>query len=115
MWRSMGGIRSRAETHPAARAVGPREREVVDVMDDEGTRQSYERAHDPSRVLALSDGVFASIIPLLVLEIHVPDLAQGQSLRGPSRRSGRPSRPFSSASWWSPSPGRAIGPPSLGS
>jgi len=49
-------------------------------MDEERARQSYERAHDPTRVLALSDGVFAIIITLLVLEIHVPDLARGQSL-----------------------------------
>jgi uncharacterized membrane protein len=39
-----------------------------------------ERLHDPARVLALSDGVFAIIITLLVLEIHVPELTQGQSL-----------------------------------
>ncbi len=49
-------------------------------MDEEGTQRRYERAHDPSRVLALSDGVFAIILTLLVLEIHVPDLASGQSL-----------------------------------
>ena len=39
-----------------------------------------ERLHDPTRVLALSDGVFAIIITLLVLEIHVPELTRGQSL-----------------------------------
>jgi uncharacterized membrane protein len=39
-----------------------------------------ERTHDPARVLALSDGVFAIINTLLVLEIHVPELTQGQSL-----------------------------------
>lgn len=43
-------------------------------------RAMLERTHDPSRVLALSDGVFAIIITLLVLEVHVPELTQGQSL-----------------------------------
>jgi uncharacterized membrane protein len=47
---------------------------------DEQARALLERAHDPSRVLALSDGVFAIIITLLVLEIHVPELTQGHSL-----------------------------------
>jgi uncharacterized membrane protein len=39
-----------------------------------------ERLHDPARVVALSDGVFAIIMTLLVLEIQVPELTQGQSL-----------------------------------
>jgi uncharacterized membrane protein len=39
-----------------------------------------ERLHDPARVLALTDGVFAIIITLLVLEIHVPELTQGHTL-----------------------------------
>jgi uncharacterized membrane protein len=47
---------------------------------DEHARAMLERTHDPSRVLALSDGVFAIIITLLVLEVHVPELTQGQSL-----------------------------------
>jgi uncharacterized membrane protein len=51
------------------------EREV-----DEHTRELLERLHDPARVLALSDGVFAILITLLVLEIHVPELTQGHSL-----------------------------------
>ena len=50
-------------------------------MDDRRHRERYERGHDPARVLALSDGVFAIVLTLLVLEIHVPDLAQGQTLR----------------------------------
>jgi uncharacterized membrane protein len=51
------------------------EREV-----DEHTRELLERLHEPARVLALSDGVFAILITLLVLEIHVPELTQGHSL-----------------------------------
>jgi len=49
----------------------------------EGTdaaRHLLERLHDPARVLALSDGVFAIIITLLVLEVHVPELTKGHSL-----------------------------------
>ena len=47
---------------------------------DEPARASFERYHDPSRLLALSDGVFAIIFTLLVLEVHVPELTQGTSL-----------------------------------
>jgi uncharacterized membrane protein len=47
---------------------------------DAQARALLERTHDPARVLALSDGVFAIIITLLVLEVHVPELTQGQSL-----------------------------------
>jgi uncharacterized membrane protein len=48
---------------------------------DEAAGAVFERLHDPSRVLALSDGVFAIIITLMVLEIHVPELTKGHSLR----------------------------------
>ena len=50
-------------------------------MDAEIARQRFEREHDPGRVLALTDGVVAIIITLLVLEIHVPELSEGQSLK----------------------------------
>jgi Endosomal/lysosomal potassium channel TMEM175 len=44
---------------------------------DEQARALRERFQDPARVLALSDGVFAIINTLLVLEIHVPELTPG--------------------------------------
>jgi uncharacterized membrane protein len=47
---------------------------------DEQARALVERLHDPARVLALSDGVFAILITLLVLEIHVPELTHGHTL-----------------------------------
>jgi hypothetical protein len=52
---------------------------VADERDDQ-VRAMLERLHDPARVLALSNGVFAIIITLLVLDLHVPELTQGQSL-----------------------------------
>lgn len=39
-----------------------------------------ERRRDLSRVLALTDGVFAIIITLLVLDIHVPELSPHEQL-----------------------------------
>ena len=54
-------------------------------MANERLGDHYNRAHDPARVLALSDGVFAIIITLLVLEIHVPELAGGQTLSDAAR------------------------------
>jgi uncharacterized membrane protein len=58
------------------------EREVTVGPAREGdeSASAMERLHDPARVLALTDGVIAIIITLLVLEIHVPELTQGQSL-----------------------------------
>jgi uncharacterized membrane protein len=59
------------------------EQEVADGRAREDTRSASdlaERLHDPARVLALADGVFAIIITLLVLEIHVPELTQGHTL-----------------------------------
>jgi uncharacterized membrane protein len=46
----------------------------------EPDRALLERLHDPARVLALSDGVFAIIMTLLVLEVHVPELTPAHSL-----------------------------------
>ena len=54
---------------------------AADAADGTKERERYERTHDPTRVLALSDGVFAIILTLLVLEIHIPELDGGQSLR----------------------------------
>jgi uncharacterized membrane protein len=49
-------------------------------MDHDRARRLFKRNHDPARVMALSDGVFAIIITLLVLEIRVPDLTGDQRL-----------------------------------
>ena len=49
-------------------------------MDPDRGQGSYDRTHDPSRVLALSDGVCAIIITLLVIEIHAPELGRRETL-----------------------------------
>lgn len=49
-------------------------------MDDDERQGHAERQDDPTRLLALSDGVFAIILTLLVLEIRVPELSGDQGL-----------------------------------
>jgi uncharacterized membrane protein len=60
--------------------VGCQEEVAVADEPEVVSKELAERLHDPARVLALSDGVFAIIITLLVLEVHVPELSQGHSL-----------------------------------
>ena len=51
-----------------------------DEVSASGGATREERRRDPSRVLALTDGVFAIIITLLVLDIHVPELSTHEKL-----------------------------------
>ena len=75
----MGGVQAgQGDAPPAGHGeggCGGNEPEVAVGRAREGGEPAsamLERLHDPARVLALTDGVFAIIITLLVLEIHVP-------------------------------------------
>ncbi len=58
----------------------PPHRSLTSASDQEHAKELLERTRDPARVLALSDGVFAIIMTLLVLDIRVPQLAAGETL-----------------------------------
>ena len=57
-----------------------RQRSLTPAPDHEQTQELLERSRDPRRVTVLTDGVFAIIMTLLVLDIHVPQLAAGENL-----------------------------------
>ena len=56
------------------------QRSLAPASDQELAQEVLERTRDPGRVMALTDGIFAIIMTLLVLEIHVPQLSAGESL-----------------------------------
>jgi len=58
-----------------------RQRSLEPAPDQEQAQELLERSRDPARVMALTDGVFAIIMTLLVLSIQVPKLAAGETLK----------------------------------
>lgn len=60
--------------------IPAQQRSLAPESDQERAQEVLERTRDPGRVMALTDGVFAIIMTLLVLEIHVPQLSVGKSL-----------------------------------
>ena len=57
-----------------------RQRSLAPAPDHEQAQELLERRRDPGRVMALTDGIFAIIMTLLVLDIHVPQLSANESL-----------------------------------
>ena len=57
-----------------------RQGSLAPAPDHEQAQELLERRRDPARVMALTDGIFAIIMTLLVLDIHVPQLSAGESL-----------------------------------
>jgi uncharacterized membrane protein len=57
-----------------------RQRSLAPAPDHKQAQELLERSRDPGRVLTLTDGVFAIIMTLLVLDIHVPQLLGNEHL-----------------------------------
>ena len=63
-----------------AAVSSPRRRRYFSTMESETTRSSQsERAFDLARTIALSDGIFAFALTLLVLSISVPQISHNSS------------------------------------
>ncbi len=57
-----------------------RNRLLAPASNNEQAKELLARSRDPGRVITLTDGVFAIIMTLLVLNIHVPQLTRGEDL-----------------------------------
>ena len=58
-------------------AMSPLASPLVEEPDADGSEKRFARLSDTSRVEAFSDGVFAIVITLLILDLGVPDVAPG--------------------------------------
>lgn len=50
-------------------------------MNEQRALEGSERKHDPSRLLTVSEGAFAIILTLLVLEFKAPELVKDSGKR----------------------------------
>jgi transmembrane protein TMEM174 (potassium channel) len=70
------------DCHQQRLAKSRRASSLVDESDADGSEERFARLSATSRVEAFSDGVFAVVMTLLILDLGVPDVAPAGLARG---------------------------------